>query len=356
MQKIALLTLTLAFAPNLSASGGVGVDVPPGWQDASESHKKPGIVLVLKGPETSSFVLSRIGALDLSNKAAIRAFLLDVLSGVNRRSGLGFSIHGGIEPCEFSNGLKADCLKADLKGRPRLALAVASIGGSPMLAVLTSSVPELIFPSILGSLKAEGEAPALLSSFDGQLAFPKLPAFSLNALSEDERVRGVVAAITGFGSELSIVRLAANKMTADRPQALRAQLAAMPGVDSATIGEPRAMNTPAGPSLIWASARLRGAGGPEECVAAYLPWGYLGYSILAKGPRAMELFTSVFEALTLGPSAQARMIAETQKISLTGRPRWLLIGIAACAAVLFILVWLSRGRPFSARKPDDVVG
>lgn len=304
------------------APAKVGAEAPPGWTDVSKEQAKGDVVLVLKGPETSSFVMTRLGALETGNRAVIRALLIDVLAALNKTSGANYTISSNIETATYDNGLTAHYLRADLQGKPRLVLAVADFGaGEPYLGTLTSNVPDMILPSILGGLR--GPAGALRagpgSSLDGQLAF-KLPAsIGGRPLTERERKVGFVFAAVGLGSEIMVQKLVEDIGPAkEQPQILEGTVLSMTGVQPKTLVPPQPLTTPAGPELVYSSAKLDGG---SEFAAGYLPWGFLGYSILAKGPRAADLLVETFKTCDLGPSATPKLVAGSPRIPLKRRSR-----------------------------------
>src|SRR5262245_5802266 len=124
------------------------IDPPPGWEDVTASRAGPDVVVALQGPETGSFALTRAEPVALDNKGAVRAFLDEALSAVNKNTGLGFSAAGPVTAATYDNGLSASYILAGRGGRPRLVLAVTDFGGATMLATLVSSVPETLLPEI----------------------------------------------------------------------------------------------------------------------------------------------------------------------------------------------------------------
>lgn len=326
-------------------AGAITADPPPGWSAADTQGSKD-VVLALKGPETSSFVLTRLKPIALDNRAVTRALLIDALAAVSDKSGRKFLPSSEVRTKTYDNGLTAQVLSANLDGKPRLALAVTDFGGQPMLAVLTSAVPDMMLPSILGGLRAPGAPPPAVPavSLDEQLQFSLPAGFSARLLTERERKLGFVLAVDGLGSELMVMKLV-DEGTPVQEQArlLKSTVAAMPGAEPGTVGPVSLTRTPAGPDLICARAK---APGGVELAAAYLPWGYLGYSILAKGPRARDLILETFKTLSLGSSALPRVIAETPRIPVPAplspaRAAAYGAAAAACMAVTF-LMWRRR--------------
>lgn len=311
-----MLSAALLFLLPLAAfAGSITADPPPGWA-LSDKAPEGDVVLALKGPETSAFVLTKLKPLSLDNRAVVRALLVDVLAAYNAKSGQKFIPSSQIRSVSYDNGLTAQVLRADLDGKPRLALALTDYGGQPMLATLTSAVPDMMLPSILGGLKADGAVQARpgAGSLDEQLAFSLPPGLAARALSERERKLGFVLAVDGLDSELMVMKLVdEGTPIQEQPQILKGTVASMPDADPATVGETSLLRTPAGPDLIYASARAQ-SDAKIQLAAGYLQWGYVGYSILAKGPRAAELIVETFKTVSLGSSALPKVVAETPRI------------------------------------------
>lgn len=350
----------LLFLPAAALAQAVA-EPPPGWRDARMASDPPDILASLKGPQTSSFLLKRLPPLDLENRGVVRSLLLDVLASINRRTGLGLTVAGGVKATTFDNGLTAYYIRADLNGQPRLIIAVCEFGGTPMVAILMSSVPETMLPSLLGAVKpaagvpgasASGAGGARAASLDGQLLFALPPGLVSRPLSEHEKKLGFVLAIRGLGSELMIMKVIdEDAAVAQQPELVKNTVLAAGGVDAKTLSALSLYATPAGPDLIFAWAGVRESAGETRFAAGYLPWCYWGYSILAKGPKAPELIAASFEALSLGPSALPRLVAKTPKIPgrRTLRIKKLAKPAAAVAAALVLgllalAIGLSRRR------------
>lgn len=345
--------LNVVLAPLLAcaaAAADITADPPPGW---TVSADKPSgdIVLVLKGPETSSFVLTRLKALDLNNRAVVRSLLVDVLAGINDKSGLKFAPASEIQSFTYDNGLTAQVLRVNLDDKPRLALAVTDFGGAPMLGTLTSAVPDMMLPAILGGLHASGNVPAPPSiSLDEQLQFSLPKGFSARALTEREQSLGFVLAIDGLGSELMVQKLVDDSTpVSEQPQILKGTAASMAGASPQSVGPVTLIRTPPGTDFIYVTAKAQDASGPTQVAAAYLPWGYLGYSVLAKGPNAGQLVVDTFSTLSLGSSALPKVIAETPRIPLPtslpgGSPQLWAAGVGLGAFLLALAVWKGRRR------------
>lgn len=336
LNYVVLNVLVLAAAALAADALKITAEAPPGWTDVSAQQASGDVVLVLKGPETSSFVMTRLGPLEIENRAVVRSLLVDVLAALNKSSGASYTITSNVENATFDNGLTARYIRADLQGKPRLVLAVADFGGEPLLATLMSNVPEMILPSILSGLR--GPAATLRagpgSSLDGQLSF-KLPAgLGARALTERERKVGFVFAVVGHGSELMVQKLVEDiGKASEQPQILKGTVLSMAGVDEASYAGPVPLLTPAGSELVYSWAKL---GGGSQFAAGFLPWGYLGYSILAKGPNASTLLVDTFKTLEVGPSGTPKLVANSPRIPLSAAPHPL--PALAIAALLFAVL------------------
>jgi hypothetical protein len=309
------LALPLASAPAHPAL--VTIEPPPGWEDVTASKKGPDVVVALKGPETSSFVLAKVSAVSVENRGAVRAFLIDVLASVNQKTGLGFTLASSLNSRTFDGGLTLHSINADYQGKPRLVLGLVEIGDQPMLATLISAVPETLLPSIMGSLKGGSgmsAASARPATSDGQLAFELTDGINARPLSEPERKMGFVLALQGLHSELMIMKLVDDRTpVAEQPGIVGDTVLSMAGVDKASVSRPAALDTPAGPQIVYSYAKLADSG---QFAAGYLPWCYWGYSVIAKGPQAAELLQKSFAGLKLGESAQAKLVSETPRVPL----------------------------------------
>lgn len=345
MLKVLLIASLFSFAGEPAAPAKITADPPPGWTDVTAEQGAADVVLVLKGPETSSFVLTKVSALDTGNRAMVRSLLLDVLSALNRRTNGNFTLASNVQTQSFDNGLTAHYVKANADGKPRLILAVTDFGGEPLLGTLTSNVPDMILPSVLSGLR--GPASTLRagpgSSLDGQLAF-RLPAdVGARAVTERERKLGFVFAVVGRGSELIVQKLVEDiGDPKEQPQILRGTVLGVNGVDPKTYVAPRALPTPAGPELVYASADVAGG---AQFAAGFLPWGFVGYSVLAKGPNAVELLVETFSTLQLGASASAKLVASSKRVPLSTGSRALpaaAAGAAILALAVSLVVWKRR--------------
>lgn len=351
MTSTLLLTAVLALAGG-AAAGSVTLEPPPGWEDVTASRRDPKLLVSLKGPETSSFVVTRLDPLALENRNVVRSLLLDVLKEIEARTKLGLKPATNLVSVTFSNALTAHYIRADIKDRPRLILAVTELRGVYMMATLISSVPETLLPSLMGALKASaGAAPSaagLVETLDGQLAFLQPPGMGSRPLTGRERKMGFVAAFTGLGSELMLMKLVEEGTSlADQPDIVRGTALSVEGALPASLQGVSKTVTSAGTDLVYASVKLRDASGGESRFASgYMPWGYWGYSALAKGPAAPELMSTVFSRLSLGSSAVPKLVSATPKVPLPEpRGRGLGLPAAGAAAVLLLaLVWRFKAK------------
>ncbi len=330
------------------------VEPPPGWTDVSAGQSKRAVLAALKGPETSSFMLARMKPIDFDNRGEVRAYLVEVVDGINRATGQAFAIATDVKMADYGNGLSAQYVRADLNGKPRLIVAVARLDGVPMVAVLSSAVPETMLPEILGAVKiaAPEEADADASedsdgprveTEDGQLSLALPSGASLRPLTDLERKQGFMLAVDGWGSELVIMKIVDDTPVSMEPALVRATVSQMAGVDPGSVTRPAHLDTKARPAMVYSWGRL---GESSQFAAGFLPWCYWGYSVLAKGPRAVALLQAVLPGIVGGSAAQPRLVAETPFIPL-GRPWWSFFetrrgkaagaGIAGLALTLLLL-------------------
>ena len=329
------------------------VEPPAGWALAPVAEDSPNLVLSLKGPEKSSFVLARVNPVSLENRAAVRTFLTDVVAGISGRTRLKFRPAANVERTSYANGLTATVLRADLDEKPRMALAVMEVDGVYLLGTLVSAVPDTLLPSILGSLKGTGArvagASAVAETSDGQLRFRLPPGLQARALTPRERRLEFTAALEGEGAEILILKLADDGTPVkDQPVVVKATVLAAPGVQPRTLTPGQYLMTSAGPDFIYASAQVADASGDGLFLAGYMPWAYWGYSVLAKGPKAPELTVSLFSSLSLGPSAVPKLVAASPRLPVTRRVAALSPWTSTVVLVLLVgavawFWWRNRG-------------
>jgi hypothetical protein len=350
-----LLTATHANAAP-AAEALLRVEPPPGWADATPAKKGPLLVAALKGPERSSFQLVRVPGVPLDNAGAVRLYLRDVLEGIRTSSRKDFQSDGRVERRSFRNGMVAHLLRASLDGKPRLVLALADAGGSVVVATLNSAAPEAMLTLLFESVtfpREEGavQESGLARSVDGQLEVALGGGLRSRALSDAERKAGFQLVMQGSGSELFFQRIDDDSTPANEQAAIvRAAAGGAPGAEADSATPAEEAPTPAGPVGVYSWSRLEDPAAKRFAVG-FLPWGYWGYSLLARGPAADELLVGVLAALKRGPNAVDRIVAATPVIPVEGASpdkRALLAAGGAAVLVLGLLLW-SR-----ARKKDNV--
>lgn len=336
--------LVLLAALLFAAETSFVVQPPPGWSDVTASRAGGNVVSSLKGPETSSFVLTRIEPIALENRAAVRNLLLEVLRELDRRSQLGLKPATNLMTATFSNGMTAQYIRAEAKDKPKVILAVTRFHDSYLLATLVSAVPDTLLPSMLGGVRASGTAAGRgsLDSLDGQLTFPPLPGLTARELSPRERKADFVAALKGMESELLVVKLVDdNTPIADQPELVRQTVAAVQGAVPSTQSSLRRLTTPAGTELVYGAVELQDK---TRFAAGYMPWAYWGYSAVAKGPRAEELLSEAFAGLKAGPGAQAGLVAATPRLPASRERRLLQGAFGVLLIALAAALWRWRAK------------
>lgn len=333
----------------VAAAAGPTLEPPPGWTDARGSGKVKGAEIVLKGPETSSFIVRRAASAPLDNPAGTRGFLRDVLAGMRASTKADYRSNGRVETRSFRNGLTAQVLTASLAGEPRLVLALFASGGVPHLAVLNSAAPEAMLPSLLGAVqtgKVEGavQLSGAARSSDGQLEIALGGGLRGRALLDSEAAKGFVLVVQGAGSEIVVQKLSEAEATKPGEQAAIArELAAATANAPGKAAPVRAAPTAAGPVGVYSWAPS--ASGDKFSVG-YLPWGYWGYQLFGRGPAADELMLTVLSAMKAGPSADARLLKSSPVIPIKSdfafRKYLLPLGAGAGLLGVILLVWSLR--------------
>jgi len=329
------------------------IEPPPGWSLAESAEKNPSLVLALKGPEKSSFVLARIAPVSLENRAAVRTLLTGVLSNVGERASLKFKLASNLEAATYGNGLTVYFIRANLDEKPRLALAVMEMGGVYMLGTLVSAVPDTLLPSILGSLRptgvpVDGDSPSV-TSLDGQLTFLLPPGVRSRVLSQRERQTGYVAGFEASGAEFLVMKLDDDGTPVKKqPDIVKSTVLSIEGIDPKSLTPLGAILTSAGPDFIYAWARFADASGENLFLACYMPWGYWGYSITARGAKAPELATKLLGNLSLGPSASPKLVAASPRLPVSAgldflSPWTSTLILALLLAVAAWFWWRNRG-------------
>ena len=327
---------------------------PPGWKDADVAGRSAGVVIALKGPEKSSFVIKRVAGVPFDNQAGVRGYLRDVLKGVRDAGRLAYRSNGRVETRTFRNGLSARLLRAQLEGEDRLVLGLFEAGGGTYLAVLMSAAPEAMLPSLLGAVDL-GAADEVLSSgaarsLDGQLEIALGGGLSSRALLEMEQSKGFVLAVQGGGSEILFQKLSGAEATKPSEQAAitRELAAAAAGTVVGKAAPARSAPTAAGPVGVYSWAPM--SGDPNARAAAgYLPWAYWGYQLFGRGPACDELMIGVLAALKAGPSAMPALVAGTPRIPIAngpmaGRQAWAMLAAIVLAMLVFVLFGMNRSK------------
>ncbi|HVC09327.1 MAG TPA: hypothetical protein VNH15_05255 [Elusimicrobiota bacterium] len=336
-----LAAALLICAARARAISPITVAVPPGWQQV-QSATAP-VVIALKGPAQSSFILALSpAAMDMTDRPGLSAFLADVLDAFNRRTLANFTAAGDVQDQTFPNGLTAHYLKATAPGKPPLILAALQVGNKNFIGTLISNIPDLMLPAIVGSLSVPG-APAAAAvsagqasgqSSDGQLAFTLKPDWRRvpDAIAQAADPDTVFEA-KAMGSQVSVTKAkdAESVPIAEEPDVVLQMARQIPEADAKTAEAARFLPTPAGPALIYAAAQDKSKG--AQYVVGYLPWTYLGYSVLASGPNAEELVRELFSSLTLGPSAIPGLVAATPTL-----PSWTWVQSAEVGATVLLLI------------------
>ncbi len=345
------LALSVAPLPASAAAADLTVTPPPGWSDATPAKKGKMLVAALKGPETSTFQVARVSGVPLDNAGAVRLYLRDVLEGIRQGARLDFKSDGRVERRAFRNGVVCHFLRADLDGKPRLIVSLGEAGPTTFVATLNSAAPEAMLPSLIEALEYPRVEGAVVESgsarsLDGQLEVALGGGLRSRAPTDKEKKEGFVLIIEGSGSELLFQRIEDDSTPATEQAAIvRAAAAGGAGADPGSATAPAAAPTPAGPVAVYSWAKLTD-GMNGRFAVGFLPWGYWGYSLLARGPAADDLLTGVLAALKAGPNTVPGILGATPTIPLEPPPmdrRLVLAVVGSVACGLGLLVWsLSR--------------
>jgi hypothetical protein len=354
MKGRAFLTFTLlaaglaAFAADGSPSA-VTLDPPPGWSDITAKTPVKGVLLALRGPESSSFAVARMPASALDSAAGTKAYLESVLDELRAGARLDYRSNGRVESKTFRNGVTAHFLRATVDDQPKLLVAVIDAGGPPMLATLSSAAPDAMMGPLFGALRI-GTLGAVRNSgtaqsADGQLQIALGGGLRSRDLSGDERRQAAVLAIQGAGSEVIFLKVEEEAASPkDQAAIVRAAAADAAKVPLDGVSPARRAPTPAGPSAVYAWAKISGS--PDlRFAAGFLPWQYWGYSVLARGPQADELLVGVLAALKQGPAAVAGLVEASPTIEIPDaeeRRRLREAAVAAGVVVLLLFAWSLR--------------
>ena len=328
----------------------VSLDPPPGWSDITGKPPVKGVILALRGPESSSFAVARMPASALDDAAATKAYLMSVLDGLRAGARLDYRSNGRVESKTFRNGVTARFLRATVDDKPRLLVAILDAGGPPLLATLASAAPDAMMGPLFGALRL-GSSGAIKTagtaqSSDGQLQLALGGGLRSRDLTGDERRQGAVLAIQGAGSEVIFLKVEEEDASPkDQAAIVRATAADAAKVGLDGVSPARRAATPAGPAAVYAWAKISGT--PDlRFAAGFLPWEYWGYSVLARGPQADELLVGALAALKQGPSAVAGLVEASPKIEIpdgAGRRGLKAVAVGSGLLAVLLIVW-SLGR------------
>ena len=354
MGRRALLALTLMAAAGAARAAEAGlpsvtIDPPPGWSDITAKTSVKGVLLALRGPESSSFVIARVPAAAVDSAASTKRYLTRALDGLRAGARLDYRSNGRVETKTFRNGVTARFLRVTLADQPRLLVAVLDAGGPPLLGTLASAAPDAMMGPLFGALQigvpgAIHESGAAQSS-DGQLLIALGGGLRSREVTGAERKQGVVLAVQGAGSEVVFLKVE-NEDASPKDQAaiVRATAADAAKVPPESVSPSARAPTQAGPSAVYAWTKL-GGGSDLRFAAGFLPWQYWGYSVMARGPQADELLIGALAALKQGPSAVPGLVGASPVIELpeeTSRARLRQAAVGAGALVFLLIVWSLR--------------
>jgi hypothetical protein len=332
-----------------AAVPSVALDPPPGWTDITSKTSVTDVILALRGPESSSFVVARVPAAALDSAASTKRYLTRALDGLRAGAHLDYRSDGRVETKTFRNGVTARFLRVTLGDQPRLLVAVLDAGGAPLLGTLASAAPDAMMGPLFGSLQI-GVPGAIrdsgtAQSSDGQLLVALGGGLRSRAVTGAERKQGMVLAVQGAGSEVVFLKVEDEDASPkDQAAIVRATAADEAKVPPESVSSAARAPTPAGPSAVYAWTKAA-AGSDLRYAAGFLPWQYWGYSLLARGPQADELMIGVLAALKQGPSAVPGLVGASPTIEIPEEQdrRRLRQGEAGAAAlVLLLIVWSLR--------------
>lgn len=348
----ALSFLFGAFALAHAAEPRPTIDPPPGWNDITAKTPIRGVLLTLRGPETSSFVVAKMPASAAASAAALRAYLAHALDEIRGGSGVDYRSNGRVETKSFRNGVTAHFLRAEAPGRPVLLVAALDAGGAPLLATLSSAAPDAMMAPLFGAVRmAPAESGAVHEkgtavSLDGQFQVALGGGLRSRDLTQEEKTKGAVLAIQGSGSEVVFLKVEEEDASPkDQAAIVRATTADGAKVPLESVALARRAPTAAGPAAAYAWAKASDS--PDiRFAAGFLPWAFWGYSVFGRGPQADELLVGTLAALKEGPRAVSKLVSASPRLEIPerGLPRSVLVGVAAGAGGLSILLlaWSRR--------------
>jgi hypothetical protein len=328
----------------------VSLEPPPGWSDVTGKTRVRGVLLALRGPESSAFVVAEMPASALDSAAATRAYLGRALDQLRAGAKLDYRSNGRVETQSLRNGVTLRFLRAELDGRPRLIVAAFDGGGPPLLGTLSSAAPDAMLAPLFGALKMGAAAGAVRESgaavsLDGQMQIALGGGLRSRDLTPDEKRQGAVLSIQGSGSEVLFMKVEDEDASPkDQAAIVRAVVADAAKVPLDSVSPALKAGVPSGPSAAYAWAKLPGSA-DLRFAAGFLPWAYWGYSIMARGPQADELLVGTLAALKLGPSAVPKLVAASPPLDIPEDSVHRRAAAAAAAAGVLIaasIIWSRR--------------
>jgi hypothetical protein len=313
-----LLTVLIAWS-FAQASAHISVSPPPAWSEASAQKASSDTVAFFTGPSGSSFIMTRLKPLDSQSRPAVLSFLTDVLSSLQKKTGIPMTPATRLKESHFNNGIAALSLKVKAGDKPRLILSLITDGNKNYLSLINSAIPDLTLQSLLSSIRtsrSETPRPSQTISTDGQLLFRIPDDFHLATLSDADKNSGVVFSVSGLDSNLIIKKVSPQETfnPQEASKLLKEKFESLSSIDRWLISPEKTLSTPAGPELIYLSAGVKGEGALNAKALGYMPWCYWAYMFTAEGPRSEELITSVFKNLSPGPSVIERLLEQTPKL------------------------------------------
>jgi hypothetical protein len=345
----ALLFLACAAFAAEVASPSVTLEPPPGWSDITAGTTVKGVLLALRGPESSSFVIARVAPAAIDSAASTKRYLTRALDGLRAGAHLDYRSDGRVESKSFRNGVTARFLRVTLDDQPRLLVAVLDAGGPPFLGTLASAAPDAMMGPLFGGLQI-GTPGAIkdsgsVESADGQLLIALGGGLRSRELTGQERKKGVVLAIQGAGSEV-VFQKVENEDASPKDQAAIARATAADAAKVApdSVSPAKRAATQAGPSAVFAWTKAA-EGSDLRFAAGFLPWQYWGYSVTASGPQADELLIGAMAALKRGRSAVPGLVEASPVIEIpeeNDRRRVRQAAGGAGAVVVLLILWSLR--------------
>jgi hypothetical protein len=306
-------------------------------------------LIALSGPGAATFTLARAPTSAGESAGAARAYLERSFAQLRAGSRSDWRADGRVRTRAFPSGVTAAYLAASAAGPLRLVVALLDAGTAERyLAVIAAPEAQSLLPLFVDQLNLPG--PAALKdagtalSLDGQFSLEVGGGLSARPLKPAEKDAGAVLAVSGAASEVVFMKLSPeDSAPKDQAAIVRAACADAAKVSLTEVSRARRAPTAAGPGAAYAWAKVRGESG-QRFAAAFLPWQYWGYSILARGPAADELLVGVLAALKQGPATSPTLVAASPQVELPSEFNFGLWATLAAAAALALLVAWSRRR------------